>query len=612
MALKYWFEFTDIKEIVHSCKIYDNDFTGDSTLIYGNCNLTYAETDDVLSPIRGTGLKINLEANTDLTLSDLYTEEERTFRVQYFRDSVILFDGWINPEGIFEDLVYDKWVLSIDCVDGLGFLKGLSYVDENTKEPFSGKQTIVDIISNCLKRTQIEQGILIKVDFYYIGLDFDQAPLFNVYLNVDRFIKDDNTTIMDCYDILRSTLELFGAVLVFYNGYWTIYKPNLLADNSIQEFWNYDSDGSFNALEPQKTIDFSLNIGSQINGFYPHHVNANQQKTINRSVGALRISYKYGLVKSLFNNIYLENVFGVINEWSFVSTPPASTFPPDNMGVLFPTVELINVTTLMTSISFVLEQGNRIKFKTVLKLVDTNQTLNALFQVVLTDGIDTYYLDSNGNWSTNSLTRIDIKALSNGAFITYTVDSTGIPIDGDLSIKILSPYNDFEDNTVLISECGFSPLSEQEVKGEIITFQRVSKPSSKIAETKEVYNSESDTDLYYGTMYKGDGITPIFAFIRQSPFRPSPIAYLMGEERMKMYSKPTQIYKGDVYGFFNYLSVITIDGLEGVFMATSYNYSPNENITSVTLNQILNTDILSDIDYSFELDYGQVVAPTIK
>jgi hypothetical protein len=85
----------------------------------------------------------------------------------------------------------------------------------------------------------------------------------------------------------------------------------------------------------------------------------------------------------------------------------------------------------------------------------------------------------------------------------------------------------------------------------------------------------------------------------------------MGEERMKMYSKPLQVYSGDVYGYFNYLSLFTINNLTGKFMPTKYNYDALTNITSLELTEVLNTDVLADIDYAVTFDYGNVVEPTI-
>ena len=81
---------------------------------------------------------------------------------------------------------------------------------------------------------------------------------------------------------------------------------------------------------------------------------------------------------------------------------------------------------------------------------------------------------------------------------------------------------------------------------------------------------------------------------------------------MKMYSKPLQVYSGDVYGYFNYLSIVTINNLTGKFMPTRYNYDAFTNVTSLELTEVLNTDIISDIIYEITFDYGNVVEPTIK
>ena len=79
-----------------------------------------------------------------------------------------------------------------------------------------------------------------------------------------------------------------------------------------------------------------------------------------------------------------------------------------------------------------------------------------------------------------------------------------------------------------------------------------------------------------------------------------------------MYATPLQVFSGDVYGYFNYLSLVTINGLTGKFMPTRYQYNAFDNTTSLILTEVLNTDILSDVEYLNTPDYGEVVEPTIK
>ena len=97
-----------------------------------------------------------------------------------------------------------------------------------------------------------------------------------------------------------------------------------------------------------------------------------------------------------------------------------------------------------------------------------------------------------------------------------------------------------------------------------------------------------------------------------------PLLQIMGEETMRMSQLPAKVFSGDVFGYFNYMSVVTIDGFtsaDGItnlkFMPISYSYNTKTNITSATFRQIYG-DELTDIDYKPSKDKGNVVRPTIK
>ena len=578
MALKYWFEFTDVKTIVHRVEISDATFTGDSTQIYGSCSLDYSETKDTLEPVRGSGLQIDLEADSNLTFYDLYSEEERTFSVVYTRANEILFNGWLSPEGIYESLVSDKWIISLDCTDGLGFLANLSYVEDATGLNFVGKQSLLEIVVNCLKRTKTPQNILTSVKIYYDGLDQTLNTFDNVYFNANRFIKDDKDTIMNCEEVLKSVLEPFGAVITSHKGEWLIYKPNSLVDFSSQIFFAYDADGV--ALSPIiKTIDFAFSLGSQIDNYYPHHANGNQQKTIKSSIGAYRINYKYGLVKGLI--------------------------PIDNFTLSGSSGGFLSTTKLISA-----ETRLRLEVNTTSEFLN-NEGFSSDVVLKITNGTDTYYY--NGSDWVVSFAKMALQI--NGNFVAEVVRT---PILGDISISIpeVNTYPNYLNETgevyVDFSIDIVPAGTDQEKEGENHTFQRTLKPSSKIKDVKEVFNGDDESDIYVGTIYKADQITTTDKWTRQGAQETKPILQIMGEERMKMYSKPLQVYKGDVYGYFNYLSLVTINGLTGKFMPTTYSYDALSNITSLELMEVLNTDILSDVDYQLTFDYGNVVEPTIK
>ena len=629
--LKYWFEFTDVQNVLHRVEILQQNILEIPVQIYGTCSLEYSETNDTLEAIRGCGLKIDLQADSDLTFIDLYSEEERTFSVVYKRDNEILFNGWLSPEGIYESLVSDKWVISLDCIDGLGFLNNLSYVDSDGVF-FVGKQSMLEIVSNCLKRTKTFQNIYVNIDIRYNGLAPYKETLSSTYLNVNRFVKDDGDTIMNCEEVLKTVLEIFAAVLISYKGKWIIYKPNTLASNQLIDFYVYNSNGLPFGIAFD-TLNLKENLGSQIDGYYPHHVNGNQQKTIKSSIGAYRINYNHGLVKSfVFNKDLISESDTIIPEYEILNSEYLS-FPNNRRGVLLETIsnQIEPIPILRLTDTITLAKGSVIDF--YVKYFAQSEYRRANFEVKLITEGQTYYLKGvritspreNLNkfyvaeWVTNQ-SYIDFigakEYYSTSADNSATIKTDPTPELGNITITVLtSTYlqNNILEGSFYLTGIDLKPFEvDNNIKGDAHTFERIINPSSKIEKNKEVFNADNPSDIYEGTIYKQDKTTPTETWSRKLEAENKPLLQIMGEERMKMYSKPLQVFSGDIFGFFNYLSVFSINGLDGLFMATKYNYNAVENITSLELTEVLNPDIYNDIEYLPVKEYKEVIEPTIK
>jgi hypothetical protein len=229
-SLIYFAEYTDTENVDYYIRIYKKGFTGTPTQINGYGVLKYGNAKDLLDPIRGNGLDLNLEADLSLTLEDLYTEEENIFTVLFLRGNKLLFEGFLKPDGIYQSFVNDRWMLSLTCVDGLGILKDLAFVQSNGV-PFTGKMKIIDIIYYCLKRTGLEMDLNIGVDIIYDGMLENENVFENTYLNVDRFVKNDGETIMNCQEVLISILSIFNAQICQQNGEWFVYRSFDLMSN---------------------------------------------------------------------------------------------------------------------------------------------------------------------------------------------------------------------------------------------------------------------------------------------------------------------------------------------------------------------------------------------
>lgn len=618
MALKYWLEFTDVKKIKHRLEILNDDFVGSSTQIYGSCTLTKESVKNNLEVIRSGGLKIDLEASIDLTLEDLYSEIERTFEVKYYRDNQIIFNGWLDTDGLYQSYVTNKWQISLTATDGLGYLENLSYVDNTTQDQITGKQKQINIIANCLKRTNIDLDIYSNIDIKYFGSDNNTSILNQAVVNNFRYVKD-NGEVMNCLEVLRSVLELYTACITQKNGVWYIFRPNDLAYDTDRLYFKFDSDGI--PLSPvSEYIDISQSLGSDIDNFYPHHLNGNQQIKIDSSIGAYRINYKYGATNYLYENVLLENVGGVIDEWT-INDATKLTFPTDNRGFILSGNTRSTKDLIITSDDISTAEGNILVHKGKIIFSATGTVYGrAQFnsKVILTDGTDTRYLNKNGTWSTDSNTYI--------SFITdlereynYDITTNGIPFDGDVYIELYTPEpisfgNDYNVKYTVLESTFVLPDDFSNIDGELHTFQRISNPSTKIAETKEVYNGDSESDLYVGNIFEVDGITLVQnwnTFGADVNYNGN-IIEIMGKEKMKMLNKPTKVFKTDVFGYIDFLSVITINNIDGLFMPIDYEYNCKTNVCKLKLKEILNNDVLSDIDYNIEYYSGEVPKPTIK
>ena len=615
MALKYYLEYTDLEKIEHRVEIDDPDYMGSQIQVNGYVSLQSGSVNSPIESFRGQGLKLYLEASIDLTFNDLYSENDRVFKVTYIRDSITQFVGFLNPEGLFEDYVSDKWMLTLICGDGLSFLKTLSYVDNITNELFRGKQSELEIITNCLKRTDLGLNINTSIGISYGGQTANTDVLSQTYLNSERFLKEDNQqTVMQCEEVLRSILEKYNAVIQFRNGEWFIYRPIELFNFSSRTFYKYNSNGT--TLSPV-TVDINLttNLGSQIDEYYPHWVNSNQKKNTKNSIGAYRVNYKYGLVSNVLDNPTLLSDDGDLFNYT-INEPTLVEFPVSERGIRVKGSSG-NVSVAVSDPVNISDQDS-IQVTFVQKSGDPTANVphyvknNAIsYRVALTDGSTTYYLQSDGSWTTTVI-NLTIDTVFIG-YKTLVLKSGLVPITGTLTVDIRDSREEGSDSSVEITLIDVRPTTTEEggVKGEVHTVQRIANPSSKILPNKEIFNGDVPTDLYEGTIYKADQTTPTTVWNRTGVVEESAILRIMAEDTLSMFQSPSIEFSGDIYGFIPCMSRILINNQPGIYIPIEYEYKTNINITSLKLRQIFGF-LGSDIDYELTFDYGNVVEPTIR
>jgi hypothetical protein len=366
----------------------------------------------------------------------------------------------------------------------------------------------------------------------------------------------------------------------------------------------------------RKTINVSKELGSQINNFYPHHCGGDQKIQIKGANSSFRINYKYGFIASLLENSNLYHNSLLYDGWTI--NPAGGTHlindPLDKTG--FKTIPFINpltYTLLATSDVLDTNLGDLIEFKVS---VSTNgsDTGFAGFPFRVRNGA--YYLKTDGTWTTDSgIVNSFILAIvyGNSSGFTFSVKAEGLPTSSDTYVEVYTPYTlvSFDITVADINSIDIVNRFEgNNIVGEFHTASRSIRVSSNIKENKTIYNGDNAVNLYLGAIFKEDGVTPTSVWNRKNSYELSPILRIAAEEELRISQRPLQIFDGSTYGQLPYLSVIEINGLNGVFMPIEYTYDTMSNIAKMKLLELFCPE-LSDLEYKFTYDYGETVKPTI-
>jgi len=613
LNLRYFFQYTNVVNDTFLCQIYKKNNLLPAIEISGKASLDKGSVKDHLDTIRGTGLSLELEATNLLTLEDLYSENEQDFTVKFYKNGNLIFYGFLKPDGVYQSFTRDMWIITIDCIDGLGALSNLSFVQSNGLH-FLGKMKAIDIVYCCLQRSGISLPINTAINVYYEGLTLTDSLdiLQKVKMNADRFVKIDNDTIMSCEEVLKSILDVFCAVITQENGEWYIFKPNELYSSDYVIFKKYDINNNYTG---NVNINFSKELGSQIDNYYPHHCSGNQKIQIKGGVSAFRLGYKYGFIKGLLENEYLIHDTNLVFEnWTLQPSLPSGLIindPLDLNGLKTKTQIATNDRIkILVSEPITLSLGNPFDFKVEL----TTQSRRTRFNFKIKIG--SYFLKDDGTWTTSD-TMLTKNLISYNS-ITWTISALGVPVDGVLTVEI---YDSFRFKTAppqsvapTICEINkieiINTIDQEGYVGEFHTVSRATKISSIVKENRTVYNGDNAGIVYLGAIFKEDGLTPTELWYRKDKFESFPLLRIAAEEELRISQKPLKIFSGSVFGYIPYLSIININNINAKFSPIEYSYDSKANITTLKLLELFSAEI-SDIIYKFTFDYGNTVKPTI-
>jgi hypothetical protein len=726
--VKYEISYRNISGDSFLLEILKEGEFSEELALAGNVIHNFTRVEDVFNPLRASTLDINIEASTENLLLDFANFEEFDFKVKFYRNSQQIFEGWINPDGYFQDWVNSKWVISLQAVDGIGALKNLEFSDivQNQGVPFKVNPreanylyaimerlgyilpfTIGDDINNDLgvandwtdfKKRILDPDVFRNQNGNFLGCETvlkDLLAKYNLCIsqaNIDGRLcwyirrvyygtlpasQRRNRQYNNSFDINKTTTPqdtasynqqlgtdggepanvlylfrgasggIFTAEMVGQYMYITgsnegLYKiTNVINDLSVR-LVKLEGDATFGGVE---TINIFISegvevvfsqfafadgipanklIGSDINSQTQKqnaiHCNENQQITFDPALQNFRFQSNWLGLRQYIKDI--DSGFEPATE-----PLPIGYFIQDNKIIMYSVLEsTIVFNPWFQTDNFRIDSENQMKVN-----LKVNFTVDYIFQnpatgvpsVVklqfliintLPNSTEQYWNAENGAWeSSHYLIQAPAYFPETGQVVGLTDNEFNLittETEGSIRLQVFTPYslNDKEHGVEIYNVEMFwsDPLLGIGKTHDAI---QPTKRSTFLDKPVNVINSNEPNAIFTNNLYRIasapeiiTGLVPMTQWkATGTPTYPD-LLELTSRERIRLKNKPQRVFKGDVFGFVPYHSVINYDGIPGNYHPTQYSHDTAANIIELECKQMFNDDVLIDHEknYIFE------------
>jgi hypothetical protein len=190
--------------------------------------LIYLGDDNKYNHLLTSELQFNfwVSENIDAKYFHLFTGSEKRFKVVLEDTSVLNFpktiwSGYLLPEQFEEPYKHSGFFVNFTATDGIALLKSAEYFINPLKE----KQSIMQVIANCLVQTGLELDIYFSPAIVNVGFNLDYLDLLVNTLSYE----DDKKSY---YDVLVLCLQSIGCTLFLQDNVWYIIGLARFKDSS--------------------------------------------------------------------------------------------------------------------------------------------------------------------------------------------------------------------------------------------------------------------------------------------------------------------------------------------------------------------------------------------
>jgi len=309
----YTFQYKDfpLKRLT-TVKILRDGFTGESTeiLASGEPIVIESKTDDnyLFSQLYGSTCEIKLISQTSMQFVDLFSANAFKHKVEVWKEpepdetQLLFWTGFILPDQYSEPLDFiTNYEVSITARDVVGGLKDINFIQPSGNR-YVGKQQVIRIIAECLKKTQLNISINFAVDLEETNAPDGATsdPLEMIFLDYSVFYqKDTDEKTQNTEYVLKQILQSFGCRLVQSWGEW--YIEQIMLYTGAHQVHHYTYEGIYinsSSVNPVKTYTGKFDYTNNRLFF------AEKQGLleINPAFKGFVINQDYGKLPSIFKN----------------------------------------------------------------------------------------------------------------------------------------------------------------------------------------------------------------------------------------------------------------------------------------------------------------------
>lgn len=624
LNLKYELNHGNISGDTYKCEIYKvGTYEGDVIELDGYCIHSYKSVKNIFEPIRGASLNISFIASLTEPFDDFNVVQEFQFFVVFFRNNIAIFTGWILPDGISQSYVKDNWEVTLQAVDGLGFLKNYEYLPEVVVGLPLSSPTITNVYPqefNILYTILARCGYNIPIaTFDDINQGFDPTtgePFGSVdFANINsRIVNKEvflnkNGNYFDCETILKDILQKYNFIL--FQGVannelcWIITRPHFQLTANVQKgsIWKPASI-SGNKIIFERDSTFTTNTNTIYSNYDSEngllHCNENQLINYNPAIQNFRFDQKWlGLRNQYYSELtdefFDQLVFtNPIDQFVESGMQIASAAPGGGSTAVFEQDNYIDLPIDYEDLTFKFEISVTGDFSSdysdFFNFTITGQRLND-------SGTTTQYvLIYNAE---NQLTWIP---LTGPSVLALETNLSGILINSKVFLEVKAPFLQNLTNFKITFRRGFFNSTSVQVVNKVGVFwtklplgigefhdsKLVNFKSSFLNDPVKIINSNQNDDVFLNNLYQnisGNLVPQASWNLNDTAPIYDDILELTSRERLTMLSRPQMLFSGDVYGYLPYFNRIIYDKINGQFLILNYSFNSKTNVTRLECSQ---------------------------